>query len=135
MAVLILLLIMVATLAQSYRSHRAEALALSLTLLGSSLPSGYKGCTVSGWISAVPPSCMQMGWPGNSMPGAGHWVLMRCWPLRKIAVSSGRHYWHTEPGPAAVAGHGEPRWHGCEFGWEDNWLLYQFYDGRVTLKL
>ena len=29
MAVLILLLIMVATLAQSYRSHRAEALALS----------------------------------------------------------------------------------------------------------
>ena len=34
MAVLILLLIMVATLAQSYRSHRAEALALSLTLLG-----------------------------------------------------------------------------------------------------
>lgn len=74
LAVGILLLIMVATLARSYLVHREEALAVSLTLLGSNLPSAHKGCMGSGSISGVPPCCMPMGWPGSLMNVAGHWV-------------------------------------------------------------
>ncbi len=74
LAVGILLLIMVATLARSYLVQREEALAVSLTLLGSNLPSVHKGCMGSGSISGVPPCCMPMGSPGSLMSGAGHWV-------------------------------------------------------------
>ena len=43
-----------ATLALSYRSHRAEALAVSLSLLGSNLPSGPSGCTGAGSMKRRP---------------------------------------------------------------------------------
>jgi hypothetical protein len=44
------------------------------------------------------------------------------------------HWYHasTQPPVQALASlDGE----GCQFGWENNWLIYQFSDGRVHQSL
>lgn len=135
MAVLILLLIMVATLAQSYRTHRAEALAVSLTLLGEQFAE--RAQRLHGlWLDQRRPAVLhadgvvwqfdERGWPlGNGVRLTPSENCRWLWE-QLIGVSAS-----TQPPVQALASvDGE----GCEFGWEDNWLIYQFSDGRVLQK-
>ncbi|MDM5100902.1 hypothetical protein [Aeromonas salmonicida] len=135
MAVLILLLIMMATLAQSYRSHRAEALALSLTLLGEQFAERVQ--RLHGlWLDQRRPAVLHAD-------GVAWQFDARGWPLGVDALlapsENCRQLWSSIIGTQsqalpplqAIASRDGT---GCEFGWEDNWLIYQFYDGRVTLK-
>ena len=135
MAVLILLLIMVATLAQSYRSHRAEALALSLSLLGEQFAE--RAQRLHGrWLDERRPEVLHAEGVAWQFDGRG-------WPLAVLPLQSPsancRQLWLTLIGPedpglpswqALASQHGD----GCEFGWEGHWLFYRFSDGRVLTK-
>lgn len=135
LAVGILLLIMVATLARSYLVHREEALAVSLTLLGEQFAE--RAQRLHGlWLDQRRPAVLHvdgMAWQFDE----------RGWPLGAGTVMTPsencRWLWEqligkaasTQPPVQALASlDGE----GCEFGWENNWLIYQFSDGRVRQK-
>lgn len=135
LAVGILLLIMVATLARSYLVHREEALAVSLTLLGEQFAE--RAQRLHGlWLDQRRPAVLHadgMAWQFDE----------RGWPLGAGTVMTPsencRWLWEqligtaasTQPPVQALASlDGE----GCEFGWENNWLIYQFSDGRVQQK-
>ncbi len=135
LAVGILLLIMVATLARSYLVHREEALAVSLTLLGEQFAE--RAQRLHGlWLDQRRPAVLHadgMAWQFDE----------RGWPLGAGTVMTPsencRWLWgqligtaaSTQPPVQALASlDGE----GCEFGWENNWLIYQFSDGRVRQK-
>nr|WP_272499956.1 hypothetical protein [Aeromonas hydrophila] len=135
MAVGILLLIMVGTLARSYLVHREEALAVSLTLLGEQFAE--RAQRLHGlWLDQRRPAVLHadgMAWQFDE----------RGWPLGAGTVMTPsencRWLWEqligtaasTQPPVQALASlDGE----GCEFGWENNWLIYQFSDGRVRQK-
>lgn len=135
LAVGILLLIMVATLARSYLVHREEALAVSLTLLGEQFAE--RAQRLHGlWLDQRRPAVLHadgMAWQFDE----------RGWPLGAGTVMTPsencRWLWgqligtaaSTQPPVQALASlDGE----GCEFGWENNWLIYQFSDGRVQQK-
>ncbi|OSP53307.1 hypothetical protein B7G55_01835 [Aeromonas hydrophila] len=136
LAVGILLLIMVATLARSYLVHREEALAVSLTLLGEQFAE--RAQRLHGlWLDQRRPAVLHadgMAWQFDE----------RGWPLGAGTVMTPsencRWLWgqligtaaSTQPPVQALASQdGE----GCQFGWENNWLIYQFSDGRVQQKL
>jgi len=135
LAVGILLLIMVATLARSYLVHREEALAVSLTLLGEQFAE--RAQRLHGlWLDQRRPAALHvdgMAWQFDE----------RGWPLGAGTVMTPsencRWLWEqligkaasTQPPVQALASlDGE----GCQFGWENNWLIYQFSDGRVRQK-
>ncbi|ASX10315.1 hypothetical protein CKOHBEJN_00358 [Aeromonas hydrophila] len=135
LAVGILLLIMVATLARSYLVHREEALAVSLTLLGEQFAE--RAQRLHGlWLDQRRPAVLHadgMAWQFDE----------RGWPLGAGTVMTPsencRWLWEqligtaasTQPPVQALASlDGE----GCQFGWENNWLIYQFSDGRVRQK-
>ena len=135
LAVGILLLIMVATLARSYLVHREEALAVSLTLLGEQFAE--RAQRLHGlWLDQRRPAVLHvdgMAWQFDE----------RGWPLGAGTVMTPsencRWLWEqligttasTQPPVQALASlDGE----GCQFGWENNWLIYQFSDGRVHQK-
>lgn len=135
LAVGILLLIMVATLARSYLVHREEVLAVSLTLLGEQFAE--RAQRLHGlWLDQRRPAVLHadgMAWQFDE----------RGWPLGAGTVMTPsencRWLWEqligtaasTQPPVQALASlDGE----GCEFGWENNWLIYQFSDGRVRQK-
>ncbi len=90
-AVIILLMVIMATLVRSYQVHREEAQQLTLTLLGNNLPSGHSVCTAFGSMSGARRHCMPPARGGSLMPEGGPWGWCRCNLLRKIAVSCG---WH-----------------------------------------
>ncbi|PKD22632.1 MSHA biogenesis protein MshF2 [Aeromonas hydrophila] len=135
LAVGILLLIMVATLARSYLVHREEALAVSLSLLGEQFAE--RAQRLHGlWLDQRRPAVLhadgiawqfdERGWP----LGAGTVITPseNCrWLWEQLIGTAAS----TQPPVQALASlDGE----GCEFGWENNWLIYQFSDGRVRQK-
>ncbi|MGE6134327.1 hypothetical protein [Aeromonas salmonicida] len=123
MAVLILLLIMVATLA------------LSLTLLGEQFAERVQ--RLHGlWLDQRRPAVLHAD-------GVAWQFDARGWPLGVDALlapsENCRQLWLSIIGTQSQAlpplqAMASRDGTGCEFGWEDNWLIYQFYDGRVTLK-
>ncbi|ANT70139.1 hypothetical protein TK34_20250 [Aeromonas hydrophila] len=135
LAVGILLLIMVVTLARSYLVHREEALAVSLTLLGEQFAE--RAQRLHGlWLDQRRPAVLHAD-------GIAWQFDERGWPLGAGTVMTPsencRWLWEqligtaasTQPPVQALASlDGE----GCEFGWENNWLIYQFSDGRVRQK-
>jgi hypothetical protein len=134
-AVLILLLIIVATLAQSYRTHRAEALALSLALLGEQFAE--RAQRLHGlWLDQRRPASLYVdglawqfddrGWPIGA--GSLRAPSENCRQLWLSIIGTQRQ--DLPPLHALASRDGG----GCEFGWEDNWLIYQFSDGRVLQK-
>ena len=131
----LLLLVILATLALSYRSHREEALAVSLSLLGEQFAERAQR--------------LHGRWPDERRPEVLHaegvaWQFDgRGWPLAVLPLQSPsancRQLWLRLIGPedpglpswqALASQHGD----GCEFGWEGHWLRYRFGDGRVLAK-
>ncbi|MFQ2274817.1 hypothetical protein [Aeromonas hydrophila] len=135
LAVGILLLIMVATLARSYLVHREEALAVSLTLLGEQFAE--RAQRLHGlWLDQRRPAVLhadgmawqfdERGWPLGA--GTAMTPSENCrWLWEQLIGTTAS----TQPPVQALASlDGE----GCQFGWENNWLIYQFSDGRVQQK-
>ena len=135
LAVGILLLIMVATLARSYLVHREEALAVSLTLLGEQFAE--RAQRLHGlWLDQRRPAVLhadgmawqfdERGWPLGA--GTAMTPSENCrWLWEQLIGTTAS----TQPPVQALASlDGE----GCEFGWENNRLIYQFSDGRVQQK-
>ncbi|MGL5815558.1 MAG: hypothetical protein ACRCYW_19850 [Aeromonas sp.] len=131
-AAVILLLVIIATLAMSYRNHREQALAVSLSLLGEQFAERVQ--RLHGlWLDERRPAVLhaqgvawqfdERGWPLGVVPlqspsddCRGLWVTLigdrgqNLPPLQALASQDGG---------------------GCEFGWEAQRLLYRFGDGRV----
>ena len=135
LAAVILLLIMVATLARSYLVHREEALAVSLTLLGEQFAE--RAQRLHGlWLDQRRPAVLhadgmawqfdERGWPLGA--GTAMTPSENCrWLWEQLIGTTAS----TQPPVQALASlDGE----GCQFGWENNWLIYQFSDGRVQQK-
>ncbi len=134
-AVIILLMVIVATLVRSYQSHREEAQQLTLTLLGEQFAE--RAQRLHGiWLDERRPQTLHVA-------GKGWQFDARGWPLGLVPLQSPsencRQLWSSIIGTQSQAlpplqAMASRDGTGCEFGWEDNWLIYQFYDGRVTLK-
>ncbi|MBP8051436.1 hypothetical protein KI797_18975 [Aeromonas media] len=135
MVVCALLLVILATLALSYRSHRAEALAVSLSLLGEQFAE--RAQRLHGrWLDERRPAVLHA-------EGVAWQFDERGWPLAVLPLQSPsgncRQLWLMLIGPDDP---GLPSWQalasqdggGCEFGWEGHWLRYRFSDGRVLAK-
>ena len=135
LAVGILLLIMVATLARSYLVHREEALAVSLTLLGEQFAE--RAQRLHGiWLDARRPQILHVA-------GQGWQFDARGWPIGLVPLQSPsencRQLWlalmgETEGGMPPLQVLTRPDGSGCEMGWDGYWLIYQFSDGRVMKK-
>ena len=132
---LILLLVIVASLALGYRSQREQALAVSLELLGGQFAE--RAQRLHGlWLDQRRPEVLHgqgVAWQFDE----------RGWPLAVLPLRSPsdncRQLWQQLIGPQAqelpslqvlVSRDGG----GCEFGWESNWLIYRFSDGRVMFR-
>ncbi|MFQ2094228.1 hypothetical protein ACK330_16960 [Aeromonas taiwanensis] len=128
-----LLLIILATLAMSYRSHREEALAVSLSLLGEQFAERVQRLH-GRWLDERRPTVLHaegLAWQFDE----------RGWPLGVLPLASPsencRQLWLALIGPEEQ---GMPSWQGlasrdgsgCEFGREAHWLSYRFHDGRVV---
>ena len=131
----VLLLVIIATLALSYRTHRAEALAVSLSLLGEQFAE--RAQRLHGrWLDERRPEVLHAeGGAWRSEGGGGPLGVL---PLQSPPANC-RQLWLTLIGPedpglpswqALASQHGD----GCEFGWEGHWLFYRFSDGRVLTK-
>ncbi len=130
----ILLLVILATLALSYRSHREEALAVSLTLLGEQFAERVQRLH-GRWLDERRPAVLHAEGRAWQFDGRG-------WPLavlpRQSPSADCRQLW------LALLGHDEglSSWQalasegggGCEFGQEGHWLHYSFTDGRVVAR-
>ncbi|MEG0009287.1 MAG: hypothetical protein RR721_18060 [Aeromonas sp.] len=128
----ILLLIIISTLAMSYRSHREEALAVSLTLLGEQFAE--RAQRLHGlWLDERRPAVLHvqgMAWQFDE----------RGWPLGVLPLQSPsdncRSLWLALIGQDAKAlpplqALASQDGGGCEFGWDELRLVYRFGDGRV----
>lgn len=134
-AVIILLLVLVAILVRSYQRQREEAQQLTLTLLGTQFAERVQ--RLHGlWLAGRRPTLLHA-------EGKGWLFDDRGWPLglHPAGSPSGncRQLWLTlvgesEPGGAALHYLARPDGSGCEMGWDDYWLVYQFSDGRVMKK-
>ncbi|MEA9440215.1 hypothetical protein VCX45_05770 [Aeromonas caviae] len=130
----ILLLVILATLALSYRNHREAALAVSLTLLGEQFAERVHGLH-GRWLDERRPAVLYAEGRAWQFDGRG-------WPLavlpRQSPSADCRQLW------LALLGHDEGllSWQalasegggGCEFGQEGHWLHYSFTDGRVVAR-
>ncbi|MDX7789138.1 hypothetical protein SJS84_00275 [Aeromonas caviae] len=130
----ILLLVILATLALSYRSHREAALAVSLTLLGEQFAERVQGLH-GRWLDERRPAVLYAEGRAWQFDGRG-------WPLAVLPRQSPSadccQLW------LALLGHDEGllSWQalasegggGCEFGQEGHWLHYSFTDGRVVAR-
>ncbi|WP_033135041.1 hypothetical protein [Aeromonas finlandensis] len=135
-AVLILLMVIVATLVRSYQGHREEAQQLTLTLLGAQFAE--RAQRLHGlWLDERRPQILHVA-------GKGWQFDARGWPLGLVPLQSPsencRQLWRTLVGDAAegrlppLQFLASPDGRGCEIGWNDYWLIYQFSDGRVMKK-
>jgi len=135
MVACLLLLVILATLALSYRNHREEALAVSLSLLGEQFAERIQ--RLHGlWLDQRRPEQVYA-------QGVAWQFDKRGWPLGVLPLQSPsdncRQLWLTLLGQEAQS---MPTLQvlasrdggGCEFGWETNWLIYRFSDGRVVLR-
>lgn len=127
-----LLLVIIASLALSYRSHREEALAVSLTLLGEQFAERTQ--RLHGlWLDERRPAVLhaqgvawqfdERGWPLGVLPLQSPSDNCRSLWLALI----GEEAQGLPPLQALASRDGE----GCEFGWDGQRLVYRFGDGRV----
>lgn len=134
-AVIILLMVIVATLVRSYQGHREEVQQLTLTLLGEQFAE--RAQRLHGiWLDERRPQTVHVA-------GKGWQFDARGWPLGLVPLQSPsencRQLWLALMGetkgevpPLQVLA--LPDGSGCEMGWDGYWLVYQFSDGRVTKK-
>ncbi|GJC18812.1 hypothetical protein [Aeromonas caviae] len=130
----ILLLVILATLALSYRSHREAALAVSLTLLGEQFAERVQGLH-GRWLDERRPAVLYAegrawqfdgrGWPLAVLPRQSPSADCRQLWLALLGHDEGLSSWQ------ALASEGSG---GCEFGQEGHWLHYSFTDGRVVAR-
>lgn len=131
----VLLLVIIASLALSYRNHREQALAVSLSLLGEQFAE--RAQRLHGlWLDQRRPAVLhaqgvawqfdERGWPLAVLPrGSPSADCHRLW-MRLI----GQQGQGLPPLQALASLDGG----GCEFGWEGHWLSYRYGDGRVLKK-
>lgn len=134
-AVIILLMVIVATLVRSYQGHREEAQQLTLTLLGEQFAE--RAQRLHGiWLDERRPQTLYVA-------GKGWQFDARGWPLGLVPLQSPsencRQLWlvlmgETEGGMPPLQVLARPDGSGCEIGWDGYWLVYQFSDGRVMKK-
>ncbi|WP_421321677.1 hypothetical protein [Aeromonas veronii] len=134
-AVIILLMVIVATLVRSYQGHREEAQQLTLTLLGEQFAE--RAQRLHGiWLDERRPQTLHVA--------GKRWQFdARGWPLGLVPLQSPsencRQLWlalmgETEGGMPPLQVLTRPDGSGCEMGWDGYWLVYQFSDGRVMKK-
>ena len=131
----VLLLVIIASLALSYRNHREEALAVSLSLLGEQFAE--RAQRLHGlWLDQRRPEVVHA-------QGVAWQFDKRGWPLGVLPLQSPsyncRGLWSTLLGQEAqsiptLQVLASQDGGGCEFGWEANWLIYRFADGSVLNK-
>lgn len=135
-AVVILLMVIVATLGRSYQRNREEAQQLALTLLGEQFAE--RAQRLHGlWLDERRPEILRIAeqsWQFDS----------RGWPLGLLPLQSPsancQQLWLALVGDVATAGLPPLQYLarvdglGCEIGWDGYWLIYQFSDGRVIKK-
>ncbi|WP_429195836.1 hypothetical protein [Aeromonas veronii] len=134
-AVVILLMIIVATLARTYQHNREEAQQLTLTLLG--VQFAERAQRLHGiWLDERRPQTLHVA-------GKGWQFDARGWPLGLVPLQSPsencRQLWlalmgETKGGVPPLQVLARPDGSGCEMGWDGYWLVYQFSDGRVMKK-
>lgn len=134
-AVVILLLVIVATLVRSYQSNREEAQQLTLTLLGEQFAE--RAQRLHGrWLDERRPPVLRV-------VGKGWQFDARGWPLGLVPLQSPsencRQLWlalvgETDSGLPPLQFLASSDGSGCEIGWDNYWLFYQFADGRVIKK-
>ncbi|HIC8800146.1 hypothetical protein [Aeromonas veronii] len=134
-AVVILLMIIVATLARTYQHNREEAQQLTLTLLG--VQFAERAQRLHGiWLDERRPQTLHVA-------GKGWQFDARGWPLGLVPLQSPsencRQLWlalmgETKGGMPPLQVLARPDGSGCEMGWDGYWLVYQFSDGRVMKK-
>ena len=134
-AVIILLMVIVATLVRSYQVHREEAQQLALTLLGEQFAE--RAQRLHGiWLDERRPQTLHVA-------GKGWQFDARGWPLGLVPLQSPsencRQLWlalmgETKGGMPPLQVLARPDGSGCEMGWDGYWLIYQFSDGRVMKK-
>ena len=134
-AVMILLMVIVATLVRSYQVHREEAQQLALTLLGEQFAE--RAQRLHGlWLDERRPDTLHSA-------GQGWQFDERGWPLGLLPLQSPsencRQLWlalmgETKGGMPPLQVLARPDGSGCEMGWDGYWLIYQFSDGRVMKK-
>ncbi|MBL0623475.1 hypothetical protein Q7I36_20485 [Aeromonas veronii] len=134
-AVIILLMVIVATLVRSYQVHREEAQQLALTLLGEQFAE--RAQRLHGlWLDERRPDTLHRA-------GQGWQFDERGWPLGLLPLQSPsencRQLWlalmgETDGGMPPLQVLARPDGSGCEMGWDGYWLVYQFSDGRVMKK-
>ncbi|QPR54250.1 hypothetical protein [Aeromonas allosaccharophila] len=134
-AVMILLMVIVATLVRSYQVHREEAQQLALTLLGEQFAE--RAQRLHGlWLDERRPDTLHSA-------GQGWQFDERGWPLGLVPLQSPsencRQLWltlvgETDGGMPPLQVLARPDGSGCEMGWDGYWLIYQFSDGRVMKK-
>ncbi|MGY3915176.1 hypothetical protein [Aeromonas australiensis] len=135
-AVVILLLVIVATLVRSYQVHREQAQQLALTLLGERFAERVQ--RLHGvWLDERRPQTLHVA-------GKGWQFDARGWPLGLVPLQSPsencRQLWlalvgERESGIPPLQFLARPDGSGCEMGFDGYWLVYQFSDGRVIKKL
>jgi hypothetical protein len=134
-AVIILLMVIVATLVRIYRGHREEAQQLTLTLLGEQFAE--RAQRLHGiWLDERRPQTLHVA-------GKGWQFDARGWPLGLVPLQSPsencRQLWlalmgETKGGMPPLQVLARPDGSGCEMGWDGYWLVYQFSDGWVMKK-
>ena len=134
-AVVILLMVIVATLVRSYQVHREEAQQLALTLLGEQFAE--RAQRLHGlWLDERRPDTLHSA-------GQGWQFDERGWPLGLVPLQSPsencRQLWlalvgEMDGGMPPLQVLARPDGSGCEMGWDGYWLIYQFSDGRVMKK-
>ena len=134
-AVVILLMVIIATLVRSYQVHREEAQQLALTLLGEQFAE--RAQRLHGlWLDERRPDTLHSA-------GQGWQFDERGWPLGLLPLQSPsencRQLWlalvgEMDGGMPPLQVLARPDGSGCEMGWDGYWLIYQFSDGRVMKK-
>ena len=134
-AVVILLMVLVTTLVRSYQSNREQAQQLALTLLGEQFAE--RAQRLHGlWLDERRPGRLYVA-------GKGWQFDARGWPLGPLPLQSPsencRQLWlalvgETEAGLPPLQFLARPDGSGCEIGWDGDWLVYHFSDGRVIRK-
>lgn len=130
----VLLLVIIATLAMGYRSHREQALAVSLELLGDQFAE--RAQRLHGrWLDERRPDVLhaqgvawqfdERGWPLGVLPRLT--PSEDCRQLWRHLI--GEEEQGLPPLEMLVSRDGG----GCEFGWEGARLHYRFDDGRVQM--
>lgn len=134
-AVIILLMVIVATLVHGYQGHREEVQQLTFTLQGEQFAERVQ--RLHGiWLDEQRPQVLHVAGKGWQFDDRG-------WPLGLVPLQSPsdscRQLWlalvgTTEGGIPPLQFLARPDGSGCEMGWDGYWLIYQFYDGRVMKK-